>query len=364
MKKVLAALIILASIAGLTFGWYVYQDSHQPEESIRNVEKLKPSYELNLLAVGDVMLARKVERLIQANGEEYPFKNVKGRLEAADLTIGNLESPLSSRGKALPGKGIAFRARPEMARVVSQTGFDVMSLANNHSLDYDTDAFLDTIDLLKFNGVRTIGGGRNIMEAREPVIVERNGLKIGFLAYTIFADIYYDARYRRAFEATDAMSGVAPLVKDQMIEDIAKLDPTVDYTVVSLHWGTEYARTPDESQKILARALIDSGADLIVGHHPHIIQGFERYKNGLIAYSLGNFVFDQNWSDYTRKGLMLNVKFTRKGMEDVNAVPVFIHESQPAVMTGTEADKLLNDLKSRTQNLGTSASIRGNSLQL
>ena len=140
-----------------------------------NPQVVEPSYQVSLVAVGDIMLARKVERLMQAHGTDYPFARIEHKLQEADITFGNLESPLSERGSPLPGKGICFRARPEMAARLKQAGLDVLSVANNHALDYDTDAFLDTLELLRSSQIEPVGGGRNIDEARQPVIIEKNG---------------------------------------------------------------------------------------------------------------------------------------------------------------------------------------------
>ncbi len=354
-------LILLAIIIGLVWTGYYNKDS--PPTNPQVVEPA-PSREVSLLAVGDVMLARKVERLIQSYGPDYPFELVKDKLMAADVTFANLESPLSERGNPLPGKGICFRARPEMSVKLKEVGFDVLSVANNHSLDYDTLAFMDTLDLLRSSQIHSVGGGENINEARQPVVIEKNGLKVGFLAYTIFADIYFDVRYRRTFQATETISGVAPLEQDMILEDLAKLRPQVDVAIVSLHWGVEYCTTPQTSQQELGRALIDGGADLIIGHHPHIIQGFERYKDGLIAYSLGNFIFDQNQHVFTREGLLLELRLTEEGLRDLMVYPVFIKESQPYVMKGEEAQKLLKKVQERTRNLGTESEIIGDHLML
>jgi len=360
MKKFLAGLVLLGLIIGLAWT-HQFEEETTPAVSPQVVE---PSYEASLLAVGDLMLARKVERLMQSNGIDYPFSRVKDKLQTADITFGNLESPLSDRGTPLPGKGICFRARPEMAAKLKESGFDVLSVANNHSLDYDTDAFLDTLEFLRSSQIEPVGGGQNLEEARNPVIIKKNGLKVGFLAYTIFADIYYDARYRRTFEATETISGVAPLEQELILEDIAELRPQVDVAIVSLHWGTEYSKSPEAAQKELGRALIDGGADLVIGHHPHIIQGFERYKDGLIAYSLGNFIFDQNQHVFTREGLILELKLTGEGLKDLRVWPVFIQESQPYIMQGPEAQELLQEVQQLTRNLGTESEIRDNHLVL
>lgn len=360
MKKLLAGLVLLGLIIGLAW-------THQMEKETApaiSPQVVQPSREVSFLAVGDLMLARKVERLTQSNGLDYPFVRIKDKLQTADITFGNLESPLSARGTPLPGKGICFRARPEMSAKLQQSGFDVLSVANNHALDYDTDAFLDTLELLRSSQIEPVGGGQDLNEARQAVIIEKNGLKVGFLAYTIFADIYFDVNYRRTFRATETVSGVAPLEQEMILEDLAELKPQVDIAIVSLHWGAEYSKSPDAAQQELGRTLIDSGADLVIGHHPHIIQGFERYNDGLIAYSLGNFIFDQNQHVFTREGLMLELKLTSDGLQDLQVWPVFIQESQPYIMEGPEAEKLLQAVQQRTRNLGTESEIRDNHLIL
>lgn len=360
MRRWLAGLVLLGLVIGLAWTGRV------DEETVPAVNPPvpEPSRRVSLVAVGDIMLARHVERLMQTHGTDYPFAKIEDKLQDADIAFGNLESPLSERGTPLPGKGICFRARPEMASRLKKAGFDVLSVANNHALDYDTDAFLDTLDLLRSNQIEPVGGGKNIDEARQPVIIEKNGLRIGFLAYTMFADIYYDYRYRRTFRATETVSGVAPLEQELILEDVAALRPRVDAVIVSLHWGTEYSRYPDPGQQELGRALIDAGADLIIGHHPHVIQGLERYGNGLIAYSLGNFIFDQNQHLSTRQGLILELQLTADGLSDLRVWPIFIQESQPYVMEGQQAREFLQIVQECTHKLGTEAAIDDNSLVL
>ncbi|MGE5404367.1 MAG: CapA family protein [Candidatus Saccharibacteria bacterium] len=354
----LAILLALSLLAGSGCG---LPDQTTVKETVPS-EPVKPDKELSLTAVGDVMLARHVGYLIKQNGEDYPFKLIGRLLQKSDITFGNLESPLSDRGRAMPGKGICFRGQPKMANVLANYGFNIMSVANNHALDYDAPAFLDTIKLLNAQGIRTVGGGNNIMEARKPVIFEKNNLKVGFLAYTVFADTVFGTKYRRPFRATETESGVAPLVREAILEDVYQLDPTVDVTVVSLHWGVEYSKVPEQTQQQLARELIDNGADLIIGHHPHIIQGFERYKKGLIAYSLGNFIFDQNIYKYTQQGLMLDATLKPHEIQNITITPVYIKLSQPLVMRGPDAEALLKDVSRLTGDLGTRTEIRNDQI--
>ncbi|MGE5397346.1 MAG: CapA family protein [Chitinophagales bacterium] len=356
-KKVLAGILIalILCLSGC-------QPKTEPSKSNTRPKTIKPDKEVSLTAVGDVMLARHVGELMLTKGDNYPFQKITPTLKSADITIGNLESPISDRGTAMPGKGICFRARPEAGEAVRSAGFDVLSIANNHSLDYDNLAFLDTMFILRDLGMKTVGGGRNISEARQPVIITKDGLKVGILAYTIFADLFYSYSYQRSFEATEEQSGVAPLNKEIVLEDLAKLKPQVDITIVSLHWGTEYNEEPDQQQRVLAKELVDGGADLIIGHHPHIVQGVERYKNGLIAYSLGNFIFDQNQHVYTRQGFILKAILTPQGAKKIQLLPVFIDHSQPRLMKGEEAESFLEQVKMETEELGTGADIQNNSL--
>jgi poly-gamma-glutamate synthesis protein (capsule biosynthesis protein) len=178
-------------------------------------------------------------------------------------------------------------------------GFDILSIANNHIWDYGRPAFDDTIAILASSGVRAVGGGRTIDEARGPVVVTVRGTRIAYLAYT---DIL-----SASSQATPTMSGANRYDAMRMAEDIARARMRADVVVVSFHTGTEYEPYHNATQERIYRAAIDAGADLIVGHHPHVVQDIERYKNKWIVYSLGNFIFDQNWSLATRQGMLLDV---------------------------------------------------------
>ncbi|MBO8170034.1 MAG: CapA family protein [Thermoanaerobacteraceae bacterium] len=307
---------------------------------------------VSLAAVGDIMLSRGVGRFIAEYGVDYPVKQVAQRLSQADVTFGNLESPIGTGGRPLPGKGIWFRAQPETVHALVYSGFDVVSVANNHALDYDSEVLLETLDILQENGIHAVGGGENIDRARQPVIIERNGLKIGFLAYSEMADIIWSFRYPRMLRATEEQPGIAPAVSfnvrkisedvyvRKMLKDVRNLVPKVDLVVVSLHWGVEYRYHPEDYQRELAHRLIDAGVDLIIGHHPHTLQGLERYRQGLIAYSLGNFIFDQDFSQQTSEGLLLDVVFSPLGIERAAVSPVVIDRGQPVVAQGETAERV------------------------
>lgn len=314
---------------------------------------------VTLNAVGDVMLSRKVGKLITLNGLEYPMAQVADVLADGDLTFANLECPISQQGKPLPGKQITFRAEPAAVNCLRQAGIDIVSLANNHAVDYDSPALLETIDLLSQMGISSVGGGMNLNQARQPVIIDKKGMKIAFLAYSDLADVYFDLKYRRMHRASDTLPGVAPLEMEFMLEDIAKARTLADRVIVSLHWGTEYRDTPSREQKEMAHKLIEAGADAIIGHHPHWFQGLEVYQGKIIAYSLGNFVMDQNWSNETREGLFLQLLINRDGTVKARTRPVFIKESQPQWVEGDYQERLINRVVSLSAKLNTPATING-----
>lgn len=324
----------------------------------------EPDQEVTMVAVGDIMLARKVERLMQQHGSDYPWLKVKERLLQPDLTFGNLECAISDRGTPLPGKGIWLRASPKVLPQLENSGFDILSIANNHSLDYDAEAFLDTLNLLEQTGIATVGGGNDIKGARSPRVMTVKGVRIGFLAYTEMADIFWSNDYPRKLKATETEPGVAPYDYEAIIEDVVTLRDQVDLLVLSVHWGTEYSHSPSSFQREQAHGLIDAGADVIVGHHPHVVQGVEVYNGGLIAYSLGNFVFDQNQSDETREGLVMELKADKSGLTQANLYPVIIRESQPHFEQSSWAAGVARKVREFSLALDTKSSLEEEPLKI
>ncbi|GAF84522.1 unnamed protein product, partial [marine sediment metagenome] len=213
---------------------------------------------LRLFALGDIFLWTK--------SRVDPFENVKGLFPKHALIFGNLETVLSDRGNPLE-KRFPLRTNPGDVCYLKNAGLNIVNIANNHIMDYGEEGLFDTIDILKKNGIRFIGAGRNIREAIGSEIFKRNSLNIGFIGFTSIG-----------ITAQEKSSGCAPLSKKLMIECVSELRKQVDILVVSLHWGIEYVFYPAPEQQKLARVLIDNGADLIIGHHPHVIQGIEEYR--------------------------------------------------------------------------------------
>jgi len=262
-----------------------------------------------MIFVGDIMLSRAVGDSMEKRGDyNFPFYNIREYLKSADLTFGNLESPISSRGVRV-GSIYSFRGDPRVVEGLTGAGFDVVSIANNHIWDYGRDAFVDTLSHLREAGIEPVGGGSNFKEAHAGVSKNINGAEIIFLAYTNLIS--------KNVSAGVDTPGVSYLDQGQMIEDIQNAKNRSDLVVVSFHWGEEYQTKHNLNQEQIAKTVIDAGASLIIGHHPHVVQEVEQYRDGWIAYSLGNFIFDQNFSQETMRGLALEVSITNKKITTV-----------------------------------------------
>lgn len=268
--------------------------------------------EYELVLVGDVMLSRGVGHQINKNNDaHFPFLKIAKFLNSADLVFGNLESPVSSRGEDL-GSTYSFRAEPKVVEGLKYAGFDVVSLANNHILDWGGVALQDTVNLLRGSNIVSVGAGKDYLEANKPAVLRLGNTKIAFLAYT---DLY-----PKSLRAGEDYSGVSDFDLEKVKMAVAEAREAVDLAVISWHWGEEYQTHSNLHQQEIAHALIDAGADLVVGHHPHVPQEIERYKEGWIAYSLGNFVFDQNFSEETMGGLALEVAVKAKKIQEVRPI--------------------------------------------
>jgi poly-gamma-glutamate capsule biosynthesis protein CapA/YwtB (metallophosphatase superfamily) len=290
--------------------------------SQKKLPQVQESEEVSLVFVGDIMLSRGIDFYMQKNNDwRHPFLKMAEFLKNADVVFGNLEGPISNKG-ADTGKLYSFRADPKSIEGLLYSGFDVLSLANNHAFDYGPEAFIDTQKILKENAIDYIGGGLTYKEAHAPIIKNIKGTKIAFFAYTNLLPSSI------GFESS--RSAVAFPNKDQLVIDIQNAKSLADVVVVSFHWGEEYQTVHNLYQEDLAHFAIDSGAGLIIGHHSHVAQDFEKYKNGYIAYSLGNFVFDQNFSEETKFGLVLEVVFEDKKIIEVKTQKInFTSSFQP-----------------------------------
>lgn len=289
-----------------------------------------------LAAAGDVMFDRGVRSAMAVHGADWPLSAVADAFRGAGIGFVNLETALATSGERIPGKGIWFRSDPSFAGKLRGAGVNIVSLANNHALDYGRDAFAATIDALDAAGVAVSGGGRNMQEARRPAIVRSGGITVAFLSYSELAPVFWSWSNPQTFMAGPATPGIPGWNVEQILSEIRRTKSMCHHVVVSFHWGDEYSRIPHERQVKLGRAAIDAGASVVLGHHPHVLQPVEVYHSGVIFYSLGNFVFDQKRA-YTRDSIIARLALTPYGVDSVQLIPALIEDCQPRPLRGLEA---------------------------
>jgi poly-gamma-glutamate synthesis protein (capsule biosynthesis protein) len=264
------------------------------------------------------------------------------------MVFGNLESSLSYRGQPIKDKEYVFRSSPKVVPFLKQHKFSALSIANNHVLDYGPAAFTDIMKILKENGINYGGGGHNRQEAVEGVITEEKGLKVGFIAFTRVTpsvDWYAGAK-------KPGIIGAYKVHEAEVLKAVANLKPKCDILVVSLHWGKEGSTTIRGEEKELAHKLVDTGADVIMGHHPHVVQGIEIYKNRPIFYSLGNFFFTTSRAAICNKTIMATVRFGSNGeFKSVEAVPGIINYGRPIPMAEAQKIEFIEQLNKMNINL-------------
>jgi poly-gamma-glutamate capsule biosynthesis protein CapA/YwtB (metallophosphatase superfamily) len=299
--------------------------------------QLKTEDKVKLSFVGDIILSSRVEELLKTNGFEYPYKYVKSYLEKADIAVGNLESPFTTRGTPQE-KEYVFRSPPEALPDLKKAGFDIFNLANNHILDYGQEGLLDTFDYLDAQQLKRVGAGRNVDEAFRPAIVQHNGMKVAFLGFSRVIP-------NTSWYAGKSRPGVAETYDPKpATEAIAKARSEADLVVVLAHWGQERKDRPVKEQVDLAHKYIDSGADLVIASHPHVLQGFEQYKGKWIAYSLGNFIFTTNDVPETWESMILEASCTKMGSCELHMVPMITKWAQPIRMVEDLGQKLFEKL--------------------
>jgi poly-gamma-glutamate capsule biosynthesis protein CapA/YwtB (metallophosphatase superfamily) len=267
-------------------------------------------------------------------------------LKEADLAVINLEGPLTLRGEKVP-KPFNFRMPPATTRILTGAGVDVACIANNHVFDYGPDGLFDTISYLDSAGIAHVGAGRNEREAYAPAVFALGGVKVGLLAF------YGGGEAPGAIGSTP---GVARRELPRIRRSITALRDSVDYLIVVLHWGTEKEILPDPGQQSLARSIIDAGADAVIGHHPHVLQGIEVYGKGVIAYSLGNFIFGGNSRSTYDTGL-LEIRLgggstvgdrSRERTVGYRFVPVRVDRWRAQELSGKDADRVNGLVRERS----------------
>ncbi|HOW13036.1 MAG TPA: CapA family protein [Candidatus Pacearchaeota archaeon] len=294
--------------------------------------------EVSLIAVGDISYSRGVERIVKKQNDiNYPFLKIGDYLKNADLVFGNLETPITE-GREINDFEMIFRSNPLTKKALKLNNFSILSLANNHTPNFGEKGLKDTFFYLEKEGIKYVGAGENEKTAYQPVYIEKKGIKFAFLAYND-SDVV-----PLSYKATENFAGTAFMETEKMIEAVKKAKQKSDFVIVSMHSGNEYVNKPNSSQVNFAHSAIDAGADLVIGHHPHVVQILEKYKDKYIFYSLGNFIFDQQASE-TRKGLMIKVYFTKDEITKISLLPIIMKNlAQPEIADINEAKKILQRL--------------------
>jgi poly-gamma-glutamate capsule biosynthesis protein CapA/YwtB (metallophosphatase superfamily) len=290
-----------------------------------------------LIAMGDIMLSRVVGQKLRQHGNAYAFEKMADELRKGDIVFANLETPITA-GREITS-GMSFRSDPGVEYAMKDAGITVLSLANNHTPNFGEKGIIDTVALLDKAGIAHAGAGKDLAAASAPAVVEAQGLTVAFLAYND-SDVV-----PASYGAAEKHAGTNIIDGKRVAGDIAAARKLADLVIVSMHSGTEYVLEPNARQKAFAHAAIDGGADLVIGHHPHVVQRAEVYKGKYVFYSLGNFVFDQMWSADTRRGLVLKIRLGEDGVENVSYLPVLIEDyARPRPLGGKDGEAVIKRL--------------------
>lgn len=356
-KKTLIILyqIIKIFLMFMLFCSLAYADTITNNKQSQTVLQYISPRVVHMRAVGDIQLDRGVTKCWQRTSLSSMLAGVRPHLLSPDITFGNLES-LAAHSGIPSNKKYLFRAHPNVILALKDLGFDVLSLANNHIYDYGREAIFETIDHLNKHGIKPVGYDRRDKHSSQAAIAISNGLRVAFLAYSQFPDkqknIYAPSFYKR------------------IAADIVNTKKQAEFVVVSFHWGIEYEKEPTKAQRDLAKHVAQSGADLIVGHHPHIFQGIEVINQTVVAYSLGNFIFDQS-AIYTTDGLILDWQIDENRLQQIKIYPVKINigsnarnDCNVSVVIGSVAQKILNRVQQLSNILGTTTVIQDSVLKV
>jgi gamma-polyglutamate biosynthesis protein CapA len=351
MKRNVAVLLVLgAGVAGL---WFLGYGRNAPKEYVPQVPEAPASAaatSTTILFVGDIMLGRHVETLSERNGADYPFHRIESLLASADYTVANLEGPIVEGAPKTPIDGFQFAFPTSTPKLLARRGVRVVSLANNHGVDQGQAGYEETVRRLGEEGISSAGHPLHIPEGAHEalssvVVPPPDGSDVPLQVYVAFNATF------PSFSLDEAKAFVGKTRQNYPDAFLAAL----------IHWGDEYKLVSSPLQREIAHDLADSGADLIIGHHPHVVEEIERYKDTTIFYSLGNFIFDQYFSDDVEEGLTVRMRLG-EGKVSYELIPVNgDRKSQPRMMEVEERVQFLKALAKRSS--GVAERVRNGSLE-
>ncbi|USG68131.1 CapA family protein [Brevibacillus ruminantium] len=311
---------------------------HAAPENTGDSQERAPSVTLSF--VGDMIFTGHIETRLKEHGLDFPFVHTTSLFQQDDYTIANLETPITENGTPASQKEFVYKSSPEVVPAIKRAGVDLVNLANNHSMDQGVDGLLDTFRHLEENHIKYIGAGRDADRAYAPIYVEKNGMKLAFLGFSrVIPEVsWYAGKNKPGIAATyDPKLAVA---------SIQEARSQADLVVVIAHWGKEREDYPVDHQIELARAYIDAGADLVIGGHPHVLQGFEQYNQKWIAYSLGNFIFTRSNEPKTWETMVLRATCTKERECDLTMIPFHAELGQAVPMNEENGHQLIKRIES------------------
>jgi len=299
--------------------------------------------------VGDIMLGGSAMGTFEKSGYDYPFDETAPYFRAGDVNFANLETPVTREGEPIAGKQFTFRMSPDAVPSLAKVGFNLLSLANNHIMDYGEKGLAQTLSILRAYHVGFSGAGPNEAQARLPAVIRVKGKKIALLAYS--------AVLPASFYAGKDRAGTAFAFEESLRSDIPLARKESDFLIVSFHWGRELQSFPEEYQIRLAHRAIDLGADLIVGHHPHVLQGIEVYQGRPIFYSLGNFAFS-SYSPSVHSSILAELTLIGNRIEQIELIALNVYnpvvDVRPRVLSGEDAEAVIDEVTEASWPFGTS----------
>lgn len=315
--------IIIAVLAVIVFGAGVVGNALN-KNATSSVSEYNGGKLVKGTVVGDMMLGRSITNKGSKNNYKNMFSGVSDLWKDSDYVAGNLECVLLDNASDYEknDKEIHINAETKTANVLKENGFTLVSLANNHLADFKAKGVVNTLDTLDKVGLKHVGAGRNLTEAAEYDIQEINGVKIATIAVS---DII-----PKDFAARDSKAGILTTKTLKYYQAVKDASEKADLVIANIHWGVEYGMTETEAQQQLARNLINWGVDVVIGSHPHVLQPVEKYGDGIIFYSMGNFVFDQGWSR-TKDSMVLNYYVDENGNCSFEITPIRIKDGYPEV---------------------------------
>lgn len=312
--------------------------SEDNSSSVTSPSAPDPNVTIQLAFVGDILQGEYIDGYLQQEGYDYPYEQALFHLTSADITAGNLEMPITTQHNPAE-KTYVFKGKPEALSGIVNAGIDIVSLANNHMLDHGIDGMLDTRKYLDEYGIAHVGAGNNAEEAYAPVIIEANGIKVAYVGTSRVLP-------ETSWKATPYQAGLAEsYAPEQTLQAIEKAEEEAHITVVLVHWGKEREDSPNSHQLDLAKRYIDAGADLVIGSHPHVLQGFEQYNGKWIAYSLGNFVFAAHPKGRQAETGVLTATCNAQAECEAQFAPMKVVNAQPTPVEGKTSKQILEFLE-------------------